>query len=175
MVSSQLHPSPFVGGPTTPGHNPPAIPSNSSMPMPNPEPAPPSQQNPVIPTPDSTLVNPEIPSSLGGDGGDMAPVLKFNGYGEYAGLMYHSPHTVVYEEDLYPTALHLFEARKFLDHRPDLAEQIRQCKRVEEVTSISAHLVGFTQRDWGDVALRTVSSRVSTRIFALCIFWLHMC
>ena len=43
----------------------------------------------------------------------MVPVLKFNGYGDFSGLMYHSPHSVVYEEELYPTALHLFEARKF--------------------------------------------------------------
>ncbi|KAH9986136.1 DUF1768-domain-containing protein [Russula vinacea] len=86
----------------------------------------------------------------------MAPVLKFNGYGEYAGLLYHSPHSVVYEDDLYPTALHLFEARKFLDHRPDLAEQIRRCERVEEVTAISAQLAEFTRRDWGNVALRTM-------------------
>jgi predicted NAD-dependent protein-ADP-ribosyltransferase YbiA (DUF1768 family) len=88
----------------------------------------------------------------------MAPVLKFNGYGEFSGLLYHSPHSVVYEEELYPTALHLFEARKFLDHRPDLAERIRQCERVEDVTAISAELADFTRRDWGNVALSTVSS-----------------
>ena len=90
----------------------------------------------------------------------MAPVLKFNGYGEFSGLLYHSPHSVVYEEELYPTALHLFEARKFLDHRPDLAERIRQCERVEDVTAISAELADFTRRDWGNVALSTVSSQL---------------
>ncbi|KAH9959192.1 hypothetical protein BC827DRAFT_1135065 [Russula dissimulans] len=84
------------------------------------------------------------------------PVLKFNGYGEYKGLLYHSPQSVLYQDELYPTALHLFEARKFLDHRPDLADRIRQCERVEEVTVISAELADFTRRDWGDVALRTM-------------------
>ena len=102
--------------------------------------------------------------SLGGGGG---PVIKFNGYGEFAGLLYHSPHSVVFEEDLYPTALHLFEARKFLDHRPDLADRIRQCERVEDVTAVSAELAEFTRRDWGNVALSTVSESFIYPCFAV--------
>ena len=128
-----------------------------------------------MPPPGSVLVNATMtmPSpSLGpGGGGSMAPVLKFNGYGEFSGLLYHSPHTVVYEEELYPTALHLFEARKFLDHRPDLAERIRQCQRVEEVTAISAELADFTRRDWGNVALSTVRDQP----FLFLFFALRMC
>jgi len=94
-------------------------------------------------------------------------ILKFNGYGEFAGLLYHSPHTVLYQEELYPTALHLFEARKFLDHRPDLADRIRECGRVEDVTSISADMAEFTRRDWSNVALITVSKRL---FFLLSLF-----
>ncbi|KAF8460861.1 hypothetical protein DFH94DRAFT_700190 [Russula ochroleuca] len=134
---------------------------NMSMPMPSPSAGASGlgQMQMGIPPPGSILVNPAMPSpslGMGGAGGGMAPVLKFNGYGEFAGLLYHSPHSVVYEDDLYPTALHLFEARKFLDHRPDLAEQIRRCSRVEEVTAISAQLAEFTRRDWGNVALSTM-------------------
>ena len=97
-------------------------------------------------------------------------ILKFNGYGEFAGLLYHSPHTVLYQEELYPTALHLFEARKFLDHRPDLADRIRECERVEDVTSISADMAEFTRRDWSNVALITVSKRLFflSSLFASC-------
>ncbi|KAI0301545.1 hypothetical protein B0F90DRAFT_1628377 [Multifurca ochricompacta] len=83
----------------------------------------------------------------------MLPVLRFNGYGENSGLLYHSPHAVMYQEELYPTALHLFEALKFLDHRPDLADRIRECERVEDVSVISADLAEYTRRDWGTVAL----------------------
>jgi len=106
-----------------------------------------------------------------------AQILKFNGYGEFAGLLYHSPHSVLYQEELYPTALHLFEARKFLDHRPDLADRIRECERVEDVTSISAELAEFTRRDWSNVALITVSRAffvfsISLRVFArFFCFW----
>ena len=85
------------------------------------------------------------------------PVIKFDGYGDFSGLLYHSQHTVVYEDELYPTALHLFEARKFLPHRPDLADRIRQCEHVEEVASISAELAKFMRVDWAMVALSTVS------------------
>ncbi|KAI9453458.1 hypothetical protein BJY52DRAFT_840197 [Lactarius psammicola] len=93
--------------------------------------------------------------SPGGAGG-VVPTVRFNGHGEYSGLLYHSPHTVMYEDELYPTALHLFEALKFLEHRPDLADQIRLCGRVEDVTHISASFAEHTRRDWGIVALATM-------------------
>jgi hypothetical protein len=57
-----------------------------------------------------------MPSPSPGQGQGAGPVqgvLKFNGYGEHSGLLYHSPHTVLYQEELYPTALHPFEAREF--------------------------------------------------------------
>jgi hypothetical protein len=93
----------------------------------------------------------------------MASVLKVNDDREYSGLLCQSPHGVVYEEDLYPTAAHLFEAHRFLDHRPDLADRIRQCKRVEEVIAVSAELARFTRQDWGNVAL--VAGLVSDLFF----------
>ena len=86
------------------------------------------------------------------------PILKFNEYGDFAALLNMSPHPVVYRDVAYPTALHLFEARKFLDHRPDLAERIRQCQRVEWVTAISGQLADYTRRDWGSVGLSTAST-----------------
>ena len=84
-------------------------------------------------------------------------VIKFNGYGELVGLMYYSPHSVLYENELYPTALHLFEARKFLPYRPDLVDRIRQCDRIKDVTSISAELGNFIRPDWGNVVFNMVS------------------
>ena len=84
-------------------------------------------------------------------------VIKFNGYGELVGLMYYSPHSVLYENELYSTALHLFEARKFLPHRPDLVDRIRQCDRIKDVTSISAELGNFIRPDWGNVVFNMVS------------------
>ncbi|KAH9987553.1 DUF1768-domain-containing protein [Russula vinacea] len=86
----------------------------------------------------------------------MPSVIKVNGYGEFSGLLHSSPHKVLYEDELYPTALHLFEARKFLPHRRDLADRIRHCERLEEVISISAELADFVRRDWGNIMLSTM-------------------
>jgi predicted NAD-dependent protein-ADP-ribosyltransferase YbiA (DUF1768 family) len=125
-----------------------------------------------------------MPSLLLGPGATMRrQIIKLNGYGEFSGLLYHSPHSVVYHDELYPTALHLFEAHKFLDHRPDLADRIRQIDywQVAEVTVISAELAEFTRRDWGNVALATVSdpflffsslSAFPTSFFVFDFFWL---
>ena len=122
-------------------------------------------QAPVAkPPPDSVLfdtaktISLPSPVGLGGGGiGSMAPILKFNGYGVRSWLLYYSPHSVLYDDELYPTAIHLFEARKFLDHRPDLADRIRKCESPQDVTALSAKLEDFVRRDWGNVALATVS------------------
>ena len=166
LPSSQV--MPMSGGGTMP-MPPPTVGSGIDAPIPR-----------AVTPPGSMLVDakmtmPSPPLSAGRAGG-MVPVLKFNGHGEFAGLLYHSPHSVMYEEDLYPTALHLFEARKFLDHRPDLADRIRQCKRVEEATAISAEVAKFTRQDWGNVALRTVSNIFSLfyPYFSLRVCWLLM-
>ena len=93
----------------------------------------------------------------------MPSVIKFDRYGEFSGLLYYSPHSVLYEGELYPTALHLFEARKFLPYRPDLAARVRGCEHVEQVTSISAELADFARRDWNDIMLSAVSKFVLSR------------
>ena len=95
------------------------------------------------------------------------PVLKFNEYGDFAGLVNNSPHGVEYMDVPYPTALHLFEAHKFLDHMPDLAERIRLCERVDWVTVLSGQLAGYTRGDWGNIGLSTVS-KSSHFPFPLC-------
>ncbi|KAI0250423.1 hypothetical protein BJV78DRAFT_1376487 [Lactifluus subvellereus] len=89
-------------------------------------------------------------------GAPAVQAIKFNGYGEFAALVCHSPHSILYQDELYPTALHLFEARKFIDQRPDLADRIRECERVEDITSISAEMANFARHDWRNVALITM-------------------
>jgi len=51
---------------------------------------------------------------------------------------------------MYPTALHLHEALKFLDHRPDIAELIRKCGSVHEVYPLTAKYTEFQRPDWAD-------------------------
>ena len=97
-------------------------------------------------------------------------VIKFNRHGDFLGLLPYSPHGVVYEDKRYPTVLHLFEARKFLPHRPDLAESVRLCERVDRVASISAEHVNFVRPDWVSVMMNTVSKfslQLVPRVFFL--------
>ena len=76
----------------------------------------------------------------------MPSAIEVNGYGELSGL------TVDTLSHIGGAALHLpvFEARKFLPYRPDLAKRVRQCERVDQVTSISAELANFIRQDWGE-------------------------
>ena len=79
--------------------------------------------------------------------GCTSQIVEFDGPGPYAGLLYHSPHTVLHEGELYPTGLHLFEVHKSLDRRPGVVRRIRECERVEEVTAISGEMRAFTRPD----------------------------
>jgi hypothetical protein len=87
-------------------------------------------------------------------------VIKLDGYGDFPGLLHYSPHSVLYEDKQYPTALHLFEACKFLPDWPDLADRVRQCQHIDQVTSTSAGLANFIRPDWGNVMLSTVSKYI---------------
>ncbi|SRR6266576_3571891 len=90
-----------------------------------------------------------------GDYDSPPPVLKFNEYGDFAALLNNSPHSVVYRNLVYPTALHLYEAHKFLDHKPEVAEQIRRSE-VQWVTAVSGQYAEFTRPDWRYIGLSTV-------------------
>ncbi|KAF8589662.1 hypothetical protein K439DRAFT_1332167 [Ramaria rubella] len=62
-----------------------------------------------------------------------------------------SPHKILYKKKLYPTAAHLFEAHKFLKHRPDLAERIRTASdNAAEMGALawSFQLDGQVRPDW---------------------------
>lgn len=85
------------------------------------------------------------------------PTIKFDQLGSYTQFMNHSPHRVVWKGLPYPTALHLHEALRFLDHRPDIAEQIRRCGSVHEVYPLTAKYVDQQRPDWGEQFLPLVS------------------
>jgi predicted NAD-dependent protein-ADP-ribosyltransferase YbiA (DUF1768 family) len=71
--------------------------------------------------------------------------------------MNHSPHRIMHQNQLYPTALHLLEALKFLAYHPDLAERIWGVKDARDVYSVSAAMQEFVRADWGQVFLQMVS------------------
>lgn len=68
----------------------------------------------------------------------------------------HSPHRVMYKNKIYPSAMHLHEAMKFLETKPELAETIRTTENVEDVYPFTARLQVWVRPDWGSVFLEKV-------------------
>ena len=108
-----------------------------------------------------------VPTTWTGTGGsleqmsaEIPPFIKldpYGGVGRFSGLLPYSFHSVRYQNNLYPTALHLFEARKFLPHRQDLGERVRQCERVQDISTIVKELTVYVRPDWAYIAAITVS------------------
>ncbi|CAA7258448.1 unnamed protein product [Cyclocybe aegerita] len=63
-------------------------------------------------------------------------------------FMNHSPHRILWQNKIYPSALHLHEALRFLDHRPDIAEMIRNTPEVHDVYPLSMSYQQFQRPDW---------------------------
>ena len=77
--------------------------------------------------------------------------IKRSSNSELADLLHFSPHRVLYERKLYPTAMHLLEAFKFLPAYPDYADQIRCCSTFEEALAVAEGLKHYWRRDWREV------------------------
>jgi len=68
--------------------------------------------------------------------------------------MNHSPHRVIHQNKIYPSATNLHEAMKYLDRRPEVAEMIRSCNNIPEVYPLSAHYQQYQREDWSEVFLK---------------------
>lgn len=126
-VLPNVNPSPAPGGMG-------ATPGVSPMPMPAPSPGPPSR--PVTPRP---------------------PPIRIEHNSPYGNLLPSSQHRVIWNRKRYPTATHLFEAFKFLDHKPELAETVRTCSNnPNQASTIAASLGEHVRRDWDNVVVQLV-------------------
>jgi len=76
------------------------------------------------------------------------PPVMFNQDTTYNAFMNHSPHRIMYRNKIYPTALHLYEAMKFIDQYPDVAENIRLCQDVHDVYPMSSKFQELQRSDW---------------------------
>ncbi|OBZ70317.1 Swarming motility protein YbiA [Grifola frondosa] len=84
------------------------------------------------------------------------PAIKLDRENELAGLLHFSPHSVHYQRKTYPTALHLLEALKFLEHQPDLAERIRTCATPEQASEMAEAFRQHVRPDWEQVFLHMI-------------------
>jgi ribA/ribD-fused uncharacterized protein len=121
---------------------------------------PPVPQPPNLPQSNGATAGSSMPTSTSAPAGpadpSRPPPVRFDHQSPLAGFMNHSPHRILYQNTLYPSALHLLEAIKFHPHRPDLSEQIRAVKDVQDVYPLSASMNEFVRGDWGQVFSQTV-------------------
>lgn len=145
--------------PSSHGHGAPSVSRSSSSAMPPPisRAVPAAHAAPVVPPPgqmhrdastDTTSSSSSVSSHF--------PPLRFDQTSEYASFMNHSPFRILYRNVVYPTGTHLHEALKYLDHRPDLAERIRQTADVADVYPLSASFQKHQRQDWNEVYLDVV-------------------
>ncbi|KAJ3888167.1 DUF1768-domain-containing protein, partial [Lentinula edodes] len=70
------------------------------------------------------------------------------------GFTNFSRHGVVFEGKRYPTGEHLFQAFKFIDYRPQIAEHIRTFSDLPRIARMEAHKLQAEQRvDWKEVKI----------------------
>ncbi|KAH9833802.1 uncharacterized protein C8Q71DRAFT_725553 [Rhodofomes roseus] len=79
------------------------------------------------------------------------PRVTVNRQNEFASLIPSSPVRVHYHHKSYPTAFHLHEALKFMEHMPEIAERIRTCRTVNEAREISITNDDYVRNDWEHV------------------------
>ncbi|KAG8945930.1 hypothetical protein FRC04_012182 [Tulasnella sp. 424] len=79
------------------------------------------------------------------------PIFFYEETEKYYEFTNFAPYPVSFKDKEYPTSEHLFQARKFLDHKPLLAEHIRlhsDCPRV--AVNEASRLAPETRLDWNE-------------------------
>ncbi|KAH9482265.1 N-glycosidase [Psilocybe cubensis] len=76
------------------------------------------------------------------------PPIKFDQSSPLNGFLSHSQYRVLYRNQTYPTALHLHEAMKFTDTKPEIAEIIRNLPNIHDVYPTAQHYQEYMRNDW---------------------------
>ncbi|KIO17882.1 hypothetical protein M407DRAFT_84531 [Tulasnella calospora MUT 4182] len=84
----------------------------------------------------------------------LKPLLFYEETERYYEFTNFAPYSVTYRDKEYPTSEHLFQARKFLDHRPLLAEHIRKGNDRPRFAFIEARrFAPETRPDWKEKSI----------------------
>ncbi|KAG8893168.1 hypothetical protein FRC00_010912, partial [Tulasnella sp. 408] len=82
------------------------------------------------------------------------PLLFYEENEKYYEFTNFAPYSVIFRGKVYPTSEHLFQARKFLDHRPLLAEHIRKGSERPRFAFIEARrFAPETRSDWKEKSI----------------------
>ncbi|THH31905.1 hypothetical protein EUX98_g2286 [Antrodiella citrinella] len=130
----------------------------AGMPMRMPSPSPSSRSRGQAPPPRSSSRSSRPPP--------LQPTLQIDSRNEFADLLHFSQHPVHFSDKVYPSAYHLYEAFKFMEHRPDIAENIRRSgpgsEGIRNVGDIVHQFREHVRPDWQAVMV----SMVRTSLFA---------
>jgi len=110
---------------------------------------------PPQPTPSQPHQSPQISPSQPYLASPNGNTIEFS-HASLPEFLNHSPHRVMYGNKIYPSAMHLHEAMKFLETKPELAETIRTKENMEDVYPFTARLQAWVRPDWGSVFLEKV-------------------
>ncbi|KAJ6518762.1 DUF1768-domain-containing protein [Mycena sanguinolenta] len=94
-----------------------------------------------------------------------AEKILFGPSGPYANLDQFSPHPVNYNEVVYPTSQHLFQAFKFMGHRPDLAERVRMATTCEHAFNIAHANDAAVRNDWVSLSKAKMEEALCLKFF----------
>ncbi|KAJ7131873.1 hypothetical protein C8R43DRAFT_655785 [Mycena crocata] len=80
---------------------------------------------------------------------------------KYYGFSNSSPHPVKYDGKKYPTVQHLFQALKYLDERPDIAERVRTIsKSPDDAVDYSLAQAAHQRPDWNRMSISKMETAV---------------
>ncbi|KAA1474730.1 DUF1768-domain-containing protein [Dentipellis sp. KUC8613] len=96
------------------------------------------------PTSAAVQQSPAVPPST-------RPVLFYHRDDPHFGFTNFSDHPVEYDGAVYPTSEHLFQAFKFINSRPDVAEQIRKCETSRQAFDLAHRHQSDVRADWYSV------------------------
>ncbi|KAF8428875.1 hypothetical protein L210DRAFT_3563962 [Boletus edulis BED1] len=81
-----------------------------------------------------------------------APILFYDKNDPFYEFTNFSPHDVIYKGKRYPTSEHLFQAFKFVDDHPEIAERVRNCGERPMLAFDEAHQYQkWVRSDWRQV------------------------
>ncbi|KIO18163.1 hypothetical protein M407DRAFT_46237, partial [Tulasnella calospora MUT 4182] len=80
-------------------------------------------------------------------------------------LSNYAPYAVVYRAKEYPTAEHLFQARKFLEHRPLFAEHIRRgSDKPQFASDMGRRWAPETRPDWEETRIELMEEILELKL-----------
>ncbi|KAG8993593.1 hypothetical protein FRB90_000655, partial [Tulasnella sp. 427] len=92
------------------------------------------------------------------------PILFYGENDKYYEFTNFAPYPVVFRGKEYPTSEHLFQARKFLDHRPLLAEHIRKgSDRPRFAFNEARRFAPETRKDWKEKSIEIMEEIIEAK------------